>query len=158
MLFGRIQGPVPVSFTGTTEEQWPLLPPHSPKMTYIFLREELHVSVGETSRALDQIEKDVDRRTSNRVSYAARLGVAVARGQGIPSPDEFIQVPGSDFSHTGISFTTPRWPASDQLILQLGSLGKTVYAAVRVVGCVASPRCGDEPGRFEVRCEFERWL
>ena len=116
------------------------------------------MSAHEISPAIGLVEDPLDRRTSNRVSYATTLGVAVFDGQAIPPAGRFVQVAGSDFSHTGISFTTSQWPVSDQLILQLGSLGKTVYAAVHIVGCVAQRRSQDNSVRFEVRCEIDRWL
>ncbi len=117
------------------------------------------MSAYELTQVLGLIEEDdVDRRNSNRVSFDTTFGVAIFNGQSVPSQDQFTQVHGTDFSHTGISFTMPQWPASDQLVLMLGCRAKSVYAAARIVGCLCQRQSGDVSPHFEVRCEFERWL
>lgn len=117
------------------------------------------MAVQGTSPNPDIVEIDAsERRTSNRVSFDTTLGVANFDGRKIPKPKLFTDVQGSDFSHTGVSFTTVLWPTSDRLVLMFRKPEKTVYAAARIVGCRSLPRGGDDPTRFEVRCEFERWL
>ena len=105
-----------------------------------------------------QVTDSLDRRVSNRVSFDSTFGVAVFENETIPAAEQFVTVHGSDFSHTGISFTTTRWPMSDQLVLKLNSQAKTVYAVARIIGCVGQRRPETDAPRFEVRCEFERWL
>ena len=117
------------------------------------------MTVNETPSTVDFIEPDVsDRRASNRVSFDTTLGVANFDGRKVPDPKRFADVQGSDFSHTGVSFTTTQWPTSDRVVLMFRKPAKTAYAAARIVGCRCLPRSGDESTRFEVRCEFDRWL
>ncbi|MEO8497101.1 MAG: hypothetical protein ABI614_18670 [Planctomycetota bacterium] len=102
------------------------------------------------------IEHDSDRRSSSRVSYGAVLGVIEHNGT-LPTKSELRPVKALDLSHTGVSFTTSRWPSSDWLLIMLGSSQKPRYASARVVGC-QSKVTADDTRRFEVHCEFEQWL
>ena len=102
------------------------------------------------------IEQHDDRRNSARVSYGAVLGVIEHNGT-LPAKSELRPVKALDLSHTGVSFSTTRWPSSDWLLIMLGSSQKPRYASVRVVGCQSKPTEGDLR-RFEVHCEFEQWL
>lgn len=109
-------------------------------------------------QAINLIAEEIrDRRTSNRVTYDTTLGFADFDGCNMPSVDKFHFVQGSDLSHTGISFTTRKWPATDQIVLMLGDRVKPIYASARIVGCLCRHQNGHQAG-FEVRCEFERWL
>ncbi|MCA9124333.1 MAG: hypothetical protein H6822_08015 [Planctomycetaceae bacterium] len=101
-------------------------------------------------------EQDHDRRTSARVSYGAVLGVIEHNGT-LPAATEMRPVKALDLSHTGVSFTTTRWPSSDWLLIMLGSKQKPRYASARVVGCQTKATT-DDTRRFEVHCEFEQWL
>ena len=101
-------------------------------------------------------EQDVDRRGSSRVSYGAVLGVIEHNGT-LPEAAELRPVKALDLSHTGVAFTTTRWPSSDWLLIMMGTSKKPRYASARVVGCrgIVSE---DDVRRFEVHCEFEQWL
>ncbi|MEX0819024.1 MAG: hypothetical protein WD070_05515 [Pirellulaceae bacterium] len=101
-------------------------------------------------------EQDHDRRSSARVSYGAVLGVIEHNGT-LPATSELRPVKALDLSHTGLSFSTTRWPGSDWLLIMLGSSQKPRFASARVVGC-HSVVTGDDTRRFEVHCEFEQWL
>ena len=101
-------------------------------------------------------EQDIDRRNSARVSYGAVLGVIEHNGT-LPAPAELRPVKALDLSHTGVSFTTTRWPSSDWLLIKMGTSRKPRYASARVVGCRGQVT-DDDTRRFEVRCEFEQWL
>ena len=101
-------------------------------------------------------EQDHDRRTSDRVSYGAVLGVIEHNGT-LPAATEMRPVKALDLSHTGVSFTTTRWPSSDWLLIMLVSKQKPRYASARVVGCQTKATT-DDTRRFEVHCEFEQWL
>ncbi len=102
------------------------------------------------------IEQNDDRRSSARVSYGALLGVIEHNGT-LPTTSELRPVKAIDLSHTGLSFTTTRWPSSDWLLIMMGSSQKPRYASARVVGCEGRI-AEDETRRFEVHCEFEQWL
>ena len=104
-----------------------------------------------------EVEQESDRRSSARVSYGAVLGVIEHNGT-VPSASELRPVKALDLSHTGVSFTTTRWPSSDWLLIMLGTADAPRYASARVVGCRG--RVGEDDGvrRFEVHCEFEQWL
>lgn len=97
-----------------------------------------------------------DRRNSARVSYGAVLGVVEHNGT-LPTTSELRPVQALDLSHTGVSFTTKRWPSSDWLLIMMGTSEQPRYASARVVGC-RSQVAEDDTRRFEVRCEFEQWL
>lgn len=101
-------------------------------------------------------EQGIDRRSSARVAYGAVLGVIEHNGT-LPAAAELRPVKALDLSHTGVSFTTTRWPSSDWLLIKLGSSRKARYASARVVGC-RSKVAEDDLRKFEVRCEFEQWL
>ena len=101
-------------------------------------------------------QQGIDRRGSARVSYGAVLGVIEHNGT-LPDASELRPVKALDLSHTGVSFTTTRWPSSDWLLIKMGSPRKPRYASARVVGC-RSQANEDDTRRFEVRCEFEQWL
>ena len=102
------------------------------------------------------LKQDIDRRNSARVSYGAVLGVIEHNGT-LPSTSELRPVKALDLSHTGVSFTTTRWPSSDWLLIKMGSSRKPRYASARVVGC-RSQVTDDDLRRYEVHCEFEQWL
>ena len=102
------------------------------------------------------VEQEKDRRSSSRVSYGAVLGVIEHNGT-LPAKSELRRVKALDLSHTGVSFSTTRWPSSDWLLIMLGSTQKPRYASARVVGC-QSKVADDGSRRFEVHCEFEQWL
>ncbi|MDA1051077.1 MAG: hypothetical protein O3C40_11450 [Planctomycetota bacterium] len=102
------------------------------------------------------MEQDNDRRNSARVSYGAVLGVIEHNGT-LPTKSELRPVKALDLSHTGVSFTTTRWPSSDWLLIMMGSSQQPRYASARVVGC-RSQATEDDTRRFEVHCEFEQWL
>lgn len=98
-----------------------------------------------------------DRRDSSRVPYESTLGVAALPKSGLPEANQFVRVQGSDFSHSGVSYSTPHWPPSSELVLMFGSLSKPAYAAAQIVGCKLLSKA-DEPVRYEVRCRIHRWL
>jgi hypothetical protein len=116
------------------------------------------MAIHDLSDALNLVEKDVfERRNSGRVTFDTTLGVAVYTGDSVPPPDTFIEVQGTDFSHTGIAFTTMHWPVSDQLLLMFKSTARVVYVVAQIRGCVAHRSATNDPPHFEVRCEFVRW-
>ena len=102
------------------------------------------------------VEHDNDRRNSARVSYGAVLGVVEHNGT-VPAASELRPVKALDLSHTGVAFTTTRWPSSDWLLIMMGTSQQPRYASARVVGCRGQVT-EDDTRRFEVRCEFEQWL
>ena len=108
------------------------------------------------SLAPANLEEPLDRRTSTRVPFGAVLGVIEHDGR-LPDPAEFRPVTAVDLSHTGIAFSTTRWPSSDWVVLMLGERGDPSYATARVVGCLN--KSADRNAKcFEVRCEFEEWV
>lgn len=98
----------------------------------------------------------VDRRNSARVPFGAAIGVIEHNGT-VPDASEFRPVNALDLSHTGIAFSTTRWPSSDWVVVMLGDRNKPQFATARVVTCL-SKSADREAKRFEVRCEFEQWL
>jgi hypothetical protein len=74
-----------------------------------------------------------------------------------PDASEFRPVKALDLSHTGLAFSTTRWPSSDWVVVMLGDHDNPSYATARIVGCL-NKSAGPDDKRFEVRCEFERWL
>lgn len=102
------------------------------------------------------LEQDNDRRGSSRVSYGAVLGVIEHNGT-LPETAELRPVKALDLSHTGVSFSTTRWPSSDWLLIMMGTSQQPRYAAARVVGCQCK-LSDDDVRHFEVHCEFEQWL
>jgi len=108
------------------------------------------------SSATPDTAAPVDRRTSARVPFGSVLGVIEHNGT-LPDSAEFRPVRALDLSHTGIAFSTTRWPSSDWVVLMLGDHENSSYATARVVGCLNKSTDPNEK-RFEVRCEFEQWL
>ena len=99
----------------------------------------------------------LDRRNAKRVSFGARISIAIVTGDSIPPDDCFQLVKAVDLSQTGISFRMNRWPSSDQLLVRFSDQAGPVHATARVVECCRDD--ADSPdGRFEVRCEFAEWL
>ena len=81
-----------------------------------------------------------DRRDSSRVSYEASLGVAAFQGDGVPRGEAFVRVQGSDFSHSGVSYTTRHWPPAAELVLMFGARTKPPYAVGQIICCQLLPR------------------
>ena len=98
-----------------------------------------------------------DAADSARVPFSGSLGIARFDGQAPPDQRSFESVDGFNLSHTGISFATPDWPATDRLMVALGDDRSPVFVSAWVVACSKQADQG-EPGRFEVRCEFDRWF
>ena len=106
--------------------------------------------------AAPNTEGPADRRASARVPFGSVLGVIEHNGT-LPDHAEFRPVQALDLSHTGLAFTTARWPSSDWVVVMLGDEQAPRYATARIVGCL-NKSSAEEGKRFEVRCEFERWL
>jgi len=104
-----------------------------------------------------ELSFDSPATQSARVPFAGSLGVAGFDGQTPPERQLFEPVDGFDLSHEGISFETSGWPATDRLMVALGDDRAPVLVSARVVACRKQAE-QDEPERFEVRCEFERWF
>jgi hypothetical protein len=102
-------------------------------------------------------ETMTDRRSSRRVSFAARLSISTSGGTTIPSDDLFHPVKAVNLSQTGLSFTTTQWPGSDELLVRFSDHSKPRHATARVIACRREELDGGE-SRFEVRCEFGEWL
>lgn len=98
----------------------------------------------------------LDRRTSTRVDYAARVTVCehnIATGA---EEAEFRVVKASNLSQTGVSFVTTDWPTDDRLVVGFGETDPA-----RVIARIVNIRCEELEGgdrRFEVSCEFGDWL
>lgn len=97
-----------------------------------------------------------DAAESARVPFVGSLGVAQFDGQTPPDQPSFDPVDGFNLSHTGISFATSDWPATDRLLVALGDERSPVLVSARIVAC-RKHADQDEPRGFEVRCEFDQW-
>jgi hypothetical protein len=103
-----------------------------------------------------EISKAADRRDSTRVGFAAVVKVNDSGEYGIPA-SSFYPVTAQDLSHSGLSFTTDRWPQRDNLTLMMGSPDNPVYVNARIVRCVTEEH-GDDPPNYTVHCVFAEWL
>ena len=102
------------------------------------------------------LEEPENRRTSARVPFASIFGIA-DDDRTLPDHSEFHPVKGRDLSQTGIAFGMKRWPSSDMIVVMVGDRENPSYAAAHIVGCLRDSSDPNET-RFEVRCEFDRWL
>ena len=112
------------------------------------------MSQPKSPRALDTV---TDRRSSRRVSFAARVSVSTWSGTSIPSDKLFQPVKAVNLSQTGLSFTTTKWPGSDELLVRFSEHAAPTHATARVIACHRE-EAEDGSSRFEVRCEFAEWL
>ena len=91
-----------------------------------------------------------------RIPFAGSLGIASFDGQTQPERPSFESVVGFNLSHTGISFATSTWPATDRLMVALGDERSPVLVSAQIVACHKQSH-EDAVAPFEVRCEFDQW-
>ncbi len=103
-----------------------------------------------------ELSFESDVAEAARVPFTGSLGVAEFDGQTPPNQQSFQPVAGFNLSHSGISFETPAWPATDRLMVALGDKRSPVLVSARVVAC--SKRADEDASTaYEVRCEFDQW-
>lgn len=97
-----------------------------------------------------------DAADSTRVPFSGSLGIAGFDGQSPPERQSFESVEGFNLSHTGISYATSRWPATDRLMVALGDDRAPVLVSAQVVACTKQVN-PEQEATYDVRCEFDQW-
>jgi PAS domain S-box-containing protein len=76
---------------------------------------------------------EAERRLNARRPFPYRQNVAYLHGDTCPSEDDFVETQCRDIAAGGFSFLSPRPPASDRLVVALGSPRHLTYLTARVI-------------------------
>ena len=91
------------------------------------------------------------RRAAERLAYPADQAVAPYDGADLPTGDMFCQVKCRDLSRGGMSFTWPRPPEFERVVIKVAMPDRPMYFMARVVNYRS---LNDAGNRYLVGCEF----
>ena len=118
------------------------------KQTDVEFYNEIHA----TRREARLWAQGIDRRQSERHSFACRQWIAEVDGDGTPHDHSFREVECCDLSTGGFSFMVRDLPEAEKLCIRLGAPENYVFLSASAVSCL--PIDGDGGPAFLIGCRF----